>query len=1247
MVGSRGSVKAWLLRGIIASLGLCLLLVAAALLILHSLDRSWIKPRVQALVLNRQGLEIDYHSAQFRELTGLTLQGLVVRSPQPVRSAAPVFLRAGRVHLRWTTSSLLGDAPPLALELDQVALSVVLDEHGRTTFDALPPSASPPVPLSRQAEDLLETTRSFSSIRARGLSAEIVRSQRTTAVERFRLDGLSLDAQRSASNGSPSVALLLGTQAVPLRLVLTRTTQDLKAATANASCVLGIRLSRSELEATGSVRVSQQDFVKAGRFDELLKLRAKFAFEPRARRTQLELTDLVLAGGIAEGSVSAELPDTGAPLLRRAHADVDLGRLLELLPPGVIPAQARAGRLQLTAQDFSWVTPLPPSAVFRVNAEAQGLTLFLGATRGLSESARAELELRPSDGGVSASGTLSLQRPSIELDKRRWSSDEITLQLGMTRDAHRRFTGDAAVTFAALTLDGATTLESGPGHLKLIAKQLALSTRTPVVTHGELSLELDVDALDLGTARRLQFRAPRLRANVRAAEHDALAAWVETSAVNVRVLTRNGRSLGELSLRERLELNELKPNLERPERTTAELRSQLELGDVTARILANKQEDAVDYDLRAETKSSSALRAWLPEAWTERVPLDKLALELSSKGRVQRLASPDRELVQHAKLRVTAPAYGAAAARALSLELNSNGSVLRQRLRGNLQVEALTIDGHALGNDQLALSAEFDRTQHNLRLELVNRGLFEADISTSLAFDSGDRSLNYRHTSRVSALSALAPLLARQRALAGFDLEQLAVRVRADGRVFGLFPGKELRPRLSPDPLNQMSVQGNAEVQVEKLRWAERDQAYSTSAATLKVQLRKEPGHYFVESDLTADPIKLGFGRYHVTLDGLRDRVELHVAGNRGEGRVELSQTLGVRSVEQNLLRWYPVADLGVQLRAQRDADGVYHLQTLKVDNAGGGTHVELSGDLDLSADQRRVALRTRLEQDLSRCSTREDRFTGRGKAQLEATLESPDFRILRARGAIKLADADLRLPRWGIVLEAIEGEVPISSDLTFGQRGLALLRGVQINPYTMLRFADQHPLLNARSFVTMRRLTTPYATLAPFAANLQVDQNVVSLSQLEFGVRGGSISGAGMFEWDRNGSRIHADIRANGVKSSHDEPFDGNAALLIDLRDHSVEGRADILRIGRRHLYELLDFQDPNRMDPALNRIRSGLELGYPERVRIAFKHGFANAGVTFGGLASLVSVSDIRGIPVGPLMERIMQSVAPAEEP
>ncbi|HTU58070.1 MAG TPA: hypothetical protein VMF89_06545, partial [Polyangiales bacterium] len=292
MAGSGRSVKTWLLRGFLASLGLCLLLIAAVLLTLHSLDRSWIKPRIQALVLQQRGFEIDYRTAQFRELAGLVIEDLVVRSPLPVRSTSPDFLRVGRLRLSWTVSSWFGDAPALGLELEQVVISVVADEQGRTTFDFLPPSGSPSVPLSRQAEDLLQTTATFSDIRASALSAELVRSQRTTPVERFRLDGLGLTARRSVVNKAPSVALDVGTQSAPLQLALTRTAQDAKITKANVSCVLGLQLSGTQAEGTWRVRVEQQDFAQAWQFEELLKLQAKFRFDPTGKRTHVELSEL-------------------------------------------------------------------------------------------------------------------------------------------------------------------------------------------------------------------------------------------------------------------------------------------------------------------------------------------------------------------------------------------------------------------------------------------------------------------------------------------------------------------------------------------------------------------------------------------------------------------------------------------------------------------------------------------------------------------------------------------------------------------------------------------------------------------------------------------------------------------------------------------------------------------------------------------------------------------------------------------
>jgi translocation and assembly module TamB len=146
--------------------------------------------------------------------------------------------------------------------------------------------------------------------------------------------------------------------------------------------------------------------------------------------------------------------------------------------------------------------------------------------------------------------------------------------------------------------------------------------------------------------------------------------------------------------------------------------------------------------------------------------------------------------------------------------------------------------------------------------------------------------------------------------------------------------------------------------------------------------------------------------------------------------------------------------------------------------------------------------------------------------------------------------------------------------------------------------------------------------------------------------VRGGHVTGLCIVDWRDDGATVQLRVRASDVKSSHGEPFDGNSAVIVSTRDRTVEGRAEILRIGKRHLYDLLDLDDPHHADAAVNRVRRALSLGYPDHVRLTFKHGFADAKISFGGLARLVRVDDLRGIPMGPLIDRLLAPLSRRQE-
>jgi translocation and assembly module TamB len=231
--------------------------------------------------------------------------------------------------------------------------------------------------------------------------------------------------------------------------------------------------------------------------------------------------------------------------------------------------------------------------------------------------------------------------------------------------------------------------------------------------------------------------------------------------------------------------------------------------------------------------------------------------------------------------------------------------------------------------------------------------------------------------------------------------------------------------------------------------------------------------------------------------------------------------------------------------------------------------------------------------------------------------------------------------------VEHVDGEIPATAAFMLGGRSRPRpVKSGASNSYAELRFADQHPLSSRQSYLTIARLDTPWATFAPVAGNLVVDNDVFSLSQLELGVRGGRVGGRCVLVLKGRDSTIEASIRASGVRSSEGEPFDGNASLDIALRQRSVQGRAEILRIGKRHLLDLLDVADPARADPAINRVRRAMALGYPDHVRVAFNRGFASAKITLGGFAKLIKIDEIKGIPMGPIVDQFLGRFLDPEE-
>jgi translocation and assembly module TamB len=1195
---SRG--RRWLLRIVAGSHALLFVALAGVLVLVHNLDRTWVKQRLHAFVLASHGVEIDYGAVRVGLLSDVDIRDLVVRSPTRVRGVAPELLRVGHLRARWSTATLFGAGPPVRqVEIEHVTLTVVQDEHGRTSFDDIPSTPSPP--LSQEASHLLGSGVPVRELHMADVTLALVRTDHGAVIERDTLRGVVVQAESERRAGAPFLNLALGQPKSPLELVLQRTRPGLPDAAATAHATFVVDASPSLATVTFDLRVLHQDLAPDLVLDHLLELEAAARFDVKDARTEMDVSRLQIGDGVASAVASVQLPDTGSPIVHHAAGDVDVPRVLRLLP-SALPVSLARGQLHYQVDELALDRP---TATASVNVQGDFSDLHLALASGPLSIAKAHsvLHATPRGEALAFDGSASLDALHVDAGGTQIHADGVSLTLAGQRDNTGAFSN---VTLAAKV----RSLEA-QGALRELASDVQLRLHVPLSAPIPSAFDAALDA------SRVQV-------------------W------------RDGRALADLPLRVALELEDVALDRTDPPKSQGKAHASLDAGALHTTLEASKRGDTLDYDFFAQAKQLADVRPWLSDDLAGRAPWEKMAFELRSSGRVQRVTSAAPELQQHAELQLTGAAFDSYSTRAIALDLHSSGSALRQNVHAELRTQAIAIGDTALGDEHLTLTASIDRTAPSAHIEVTGDRSPKANFSASAAYDRTHHVVTYDVAGDLSGLSPLAPLLANVSAVAAIDPNELALQFKSQGSLTGLVTGVEARgmPQMTAD-LSQVGGSATVEVSAAHVLWEAGEQSFRAPFGTWHATLRGDGGKRSVVSDFSADRIDLGSGQHRIGIAGLQDQTSISLTGGVATGVIEFSQRVTIRSLKQDFAPMYPVADLSASVSASRDADGVIKISDLHLENQVGGTLFVMRGGIDLSAEQRRLSLRLNVKQDLAKVCNRAELFTGRGDAVLDFSVESPDFRVFHTRSTLNLTDAQLKFPRAKVDLETVDGEVPIVSDLTVSADGVELLRGMRVNPYATLRFADQHPLLQNRSFLSIASLNTPFISIAPFAANLKVEQNIVSLSQLEMGVRGGSITGDAVFDWNGPQSTLQADVRASGVKSSHGEPFDGNAALLVDIGDRSVEGRADILRIGRRHLLDLLDLQDPHRTNAAMNRIRGVLSYGYPERVRIAFKHGFASAGVTFGGLASLVSVDDVRGIPIGPLMDKIVNSFSPEEEP
>ena len=1219
----RRRILRYLRRTAYVLLGLIVLVVAAVIVIAKNLDSDLIRRRLQSLVKEQAGLTLDYKTASVQILHGLTLGDVTIEQPEEFRAAAPLLLSVKQVSLGW---AFLGKGSLLRkIKAEDVEVTLVTDENGRTSLDAIPKGEpkppKPPVPPGKLLAGTLADLPGFDHITLARANLNFVRTEKGRVVERTRLAGLGGRIVSSGEDAARSITIDVGREKNPVVLTASIAGEG-KPREAVAKLWLHVGLGAAGADVRVRAALDRQDLTPdLASKCELLTLDA--TAKSAGDRLVVSLDKLDALDNAVAAHARVGVGEAGAAV-DDAGGTIDLGRLARL-----VPAKA---------------------------------ALHVGLAKGHLKWSIAGLEL----GGVPKLDAKGKIEASATLSELRFEQKELSAKLAKLE----------------WQLDIKPSAKSGTPHARISLRTGELALRSPDgnTDIGDTSTQLEVAdvrfeplsatvSLDNHVASLVAAAGPRtVKANdiglrVHSKVHDGLPKnlSVELPIGKLELAALDMPALPPGPLHVVVDLTQLHVDPARPIASQAELQAELSGLGVSVSAKAHKRANAVDFDVKLGAPKLGPLAALAPP---ELALPQKMGATVAASGHLEQLSAaiPRGRMTVHAHFDDPAVTMSDSVFAARAFDLDLDGQTGGRRafdVRLKLAPKAAAVDEDKYGDGVLALHAAYDPAGPAAKLEIDGSGDQAPRVKLALdaKWDRARKAVTYALDGKLANLDMLSTFLPDSLSEDHWiDLTDLEIDVGAHGDWTGLVTGFDRRgaPKLAKDP-QAAAGDGSFELGLRKLKYVDAAGVEVTAPSVgLKTQLHAAAGAKDIRTDIELPRATVVAAGHKMQIQRLASKLETHIKGDPAVGPITASDVVTIGRVDQDFAPVYPIADASITLRAGRGDDGTLRLDALTIDNRGGGTHLALDGALvlprttlapgPLAADApigfHSTEVQLRLEQKLDRLTGSPATFKGKGAMSLHASVGSGDLHRFHITANARFDGAGLELPDKKITLARIDGELPMVEDLlVLGGTSRLLPAKEDSNAYPSLRFADQHSFLSDRGALRVERIAVGDIVIDELAGNLRVKRDLVTIDHLEARLYGGHIAGQCLIVARGAESKITLHARATGIQAGADkERFDGNAALTLALGERALDGRVEIVRIGKQHLLSLLDEMDPHHADPGSNRIRTALSLGHPERVRLLFERGFASLHVEMGGLASIVSLSDVTGIPMGPLMEKYL---------
>ncbi|MGG7054730.1 hypothetical protein [Nitrosomonas sp. ANs5] len=1031
----------------------------------------------------------------------------------------------------------------------------------------------------------------------------------------------------------------------------------------------------------------------------LLDLDMALEFDSQATALRMHIDKLHLLDDALQGTFALMLPDdSDAPRLEHGAGELNLAPLQALLPPAFADSDIQQGHftyqltpaesgdemtLMIAASDSAnWMALSSPQGILSLSdsnptlsghlwRDRYALDLVLPAHEIVAQINDIQLNLHNPTFRLHASDVFfrpnTEERPAgqlhIEIESRHVSAQSPT-QLTTLHGLH----GQISAGFHATTLDWGTF--KGQGNIDDIGIQrdagpylrigsLAFTATSAMPDPEYVSLRLDAPLHDLvlrmpesGSEITLRQASLGLRSNLsRSGQITHVSGELPFTGLIVqtgqrRVQLNHGRSKWTVS--------QLAINTEEPFASTAHFDVSLAAANITADLHGKLASQRLDTKFKLHALSIAEFAEYLPQVPVAIDP-ESLGIALTGKATWSDLTQPMPAMQHSAQLKLTALALETENVHAKLPLIEVD---LQHQLRMSRHTANLRATIHPPHSDQLSiqepLTLKLTASAHgDTRSARFNANLESAD-GLGIALDgnatlTADGSLAHAVNLDATRLGLIGNLfLAESHPLRSvFEFDNLALRVQSRGKLGPLLDAKGAVRTHWRDHLNGSQ---RLEADLRNLLYHQEGLIIALPRTGLQLDAQLMDGALRAQATFDTPQLELEMNGQRASVRNSLQAVHLESDALPPQAPLRMTLDGQIASVDQTFYPPYPIEEVSISGHLAIHQLTELTLDDLVLVNGRGGSRLVLHKHLERGRRDRdaetnrqrtggtRIVLRGHFEQDLARVDAHPEQLRAHGKITAPFSLESGDGALFRLQAELALDDVAIALPEAEIDAAGIHGRVLLEETVEWSSPGpLRIVPYTARNPFARTRFEDIQPFFPSRDPLTIERLRWREREAGPVSGIAYIDRNIIAIQNLRIEKTPGIITGALILDYLPGAESMRFRGSATGLRGGRDNsPLDANAAFVLTPATLEVDGRVHIIRISRTHLHELLDLLDPFHEDLALNSLRKKLTWSYPRSVRIAMAQGLMSLQVELGGLGALFQLGEIRGIPLGPFMNR-----------